>query len=461
MNRQIVRWALALALSGLAASSLKADSLGSGLIDALIKKGVLTNQEGEDIRAEMASEYKSTAGGILSYGSSSVKGLKLYGDARVRYQYTDEITNNTGAISTNRNRYRYRVRVGADYAFSENWKAGVRLESANSATSTNVDFGSRNEKQALQIGLVYLQYTTSTPALFGFEFADMFDLRLGKHLHPFYFNGVNGFIWDTDTNPEGLSQQVGWKDVAGVEKLDITARAGQYIFNDRLDSQAISTNKGPDDEFMFVGQLEGKYEWASKTGVKVAPLYMGVLASSNAEGTPNSIPGQANTTFDDHSHHHLIAVPAEVYWNMWGQPWKAYGTYGINLAGNPRTTLVTNNVRRDRDFSQLFNLGLTVGSTSKKGAWSVTGEYRYVEAGAANAYLLDSDFNGGFTNAEGFILSSSYAFTNNIVGAVTFFNSNNIDKTLAIPGGAAGTAIGRGAGYGTAQVLQVDLSWRF
>lgn len=469
MNRQIVRWALALAATGLGVSSLMAQGDSGPLIDALVKKGVLSSQEGEEIRADMLADYGATPGGMLTYGSSAVKGLRLYGDARVRYQYTNEINNanlqgiagrNQATINTNRNRYRYRVRVGADYIFTENWRGGIRMESQAGATSTNNDFGALNAKQPLQIGLVYLQYTTSTPALFGFEFADMFDLRMGKHLHPFYFNGVNGFLWDTDTNPEGFSEQIGWNNV-GLDKLNIVARAGQYIFQDRLDSQGTATNRGPDDEFMFVGQLDVNYEWASKTGAKIAPMYLGVLASSSAERAPNSIPGAANTTPNDHSHHHLIAIPGEVYWNMWGQPWRAYGTYGINLAGGPRTDLVTNGVRKDRDFSQLFNLGLTVGSARNKGGWTVTGEYRYIEAGSANAFLLDSDFNGGFTNAEGFIVSGSYAFTDNIAGTITFFNSNNIDDTIVTTGGAAGDAIGRGVGFGTAQVLQVDLSWRF
>jgi hypothetical protein len=448
MNRQIVRWALALAVSGLGVSSLMAQGDSGPLIDALVKKGVLSSQEGEEIRAEMLADYGSTPGGMLTYGSSAVKGLKLYGDARVRYQYTDEITNNTGDISTNRNRYRYRVRVGADYLFAENWKAGVRLESSNSATSTNNDFGAENAKQPLQIGLVYLQYTTSNPTLFGLEIADSFDLRLGKHLHPFYFNGVNGFLWDTDTNPEGISEQIGWTNV-GVDKLNVTLRGGQYIFRDRLDSSVIPTGNSPDDEFTFVAQAEVNYEWAKKSGIKVAPGYFGTLATSNANTNNAAFSNQ-------HDHHQLVFFPAEVYWNMWGQPWKVYGTYGINLDGENRSITNGNGVGNNA-YDQLFNVGVTVGSARNKGSWSLTGEYRYIEAGAANAFFLDSDFNGGLTNASGFILSGSYAFTDNIAGTVTFFNANNLDKTLP----ATPNPTGRGTGFGSAQVLQVDLSWRF
>jgi polyhydroxyalkanoate synthesis regulator phasin len=50
---------------------------GGALIDALVKKGVLSSQEGEDIRSEMMNDYAGTPGGFLSVGSGAVKGLKL------------------------------------------------------------------------------------------------------------------------------------------------------------------------------------------------------------------------------------------------------------------------------------------------------------------------------------------------------------------------------------------------
>jgi hypothetical protein len=263
---------------------------------------------------------------------------------------------------------------------------------------------------------------------------------------------VNGFIWDTDTNPEGISEQIGWTNV-GVDKLNVTLRGGQYIFRDRLDS-SVTNPRGPspDDEFAFVGQAEVNYEWASKSGFKFAPGYFGILATSNPGRVANV--GETNVFANDHSNHQLVFLPAEVYWNMWGQPWKVYGTYGINLDGDNRSKT---NRRAIGGHDQLFNVGLTVGSARNKGSWSLTGEYRFIEAGAANAYFLDSDFNGGLTNASGFIASGSYAFTDNIAGTVTFFNANNLDKTLP----ATPNPTGRGTGFGSAQVLQVDLSWRF
>src|SRR5471032_2525049 len=80
-----------IALVGLLAlglTAVKAQSDGA-LLDALVKKGVLSDQEAEDIRASEAKDYATTSAGKLTL-SDHITQLKLYGDARFRYEYLDE-----------------------------------------------------------------------------------------------------------------------------------------------------------------------------------------------------------------------------------------------------------------------------------------------------------------------------------------------------------------------------------
>src|SRR3712207_2220060 len=87
----------------------------AALIDILVRKGVLTDQDAEDVRAELAQEAAATSAGKGKL-SSPITELEIYGDARVR----DEIRNGeTGFPSTQegddtiqRNRHRYRMRRG-------------------------------------------------------------------------------------------------------------------------------------------------------------------------------------------------------------------------------------------------------------------------------------------------------------------------------------------------------------
>jgi hypothetical protein len=60
----------------------------SALLDALVKKGVLSDQEAEDIRASDAKDYSMTAASKISLGSS-IKTITFYGDARLRYEIRD------------------------------------------------------------------------------------------------------------------------------------------------------------------------------------------------------------------------------------------------------------------------------------------------------------------------------------------------------------------------------------
>jgi len=59
------------------------------LLDALVRKKVLTSQEAEDVRADLIQENATSNAGKLQL-SNSITSLKLYGDVRLRYQYDNK-----------------------------------------------------------------------------------------------------------------------------------------------------------------------------------------------------------------------------------------------------------------------------------------------------------------------------------------------------------------------------------
>ncbi len=79
------RTAVALALATTSASVAVAQDNGAS-IEKLVQKGVLSSQEGEEVRAEMTRDFSSTSAGKIKL-SNSVTELKIYGDLRLRYQY--------------------------------------------------------------------------------------------------------------------------------------------------------------------------------------------------------------------------------------------------------------------------------------------------------------------------------------------------------------------------------------
>jgi hypothetical protein len=106
---------------GGAASSQAQDS--GALLDALVRKKVLTSQEAEDVRADLIKESAATNAGKLQL-SNSITSLKLYGDVRLRYQYD----NKDPQIET--------PLAGSNYLFSTNDNSTLSaLTTANSNKS--------------------------------------------------------------------------------------------------------------------------------------------------------------------------------------------------------------------------------------------------------------------------------------------------------------------------------------
>jgi hypothetical protein len=455
MAKNSLKW-LAL-LGGLAVGSASvAVAQDSGpLIDTLVKKGILTDQEGEDLRVELLKDFGNTSPGKLEI-SSAVTKLKISGDARVRYQFDNEQSNPAGAAGDrDRNRYRYRVRLGFLADLGPKWSAGLRLETAGSATSTNADLGDGTDNfsknsggtDAAYFGQAYLNYKDTDILA-----ADSVDVRLGKLPHKFFNPGVNGFWIDSDINFEGAAQELVYSDI-GLKDSTLSVRAGQFVVNNNAGNSAATTNTSVDPSLLLMTQVE----YATKKW-KVAPTLVAFAAPSSHDIAANTAALQAS---DQNVYTDLatILVPFEYTMKLGEKPLAFYATYGYNLQGEDRAHRLAQAVTPAQralvdDDAQIYNLGVRYGDTKNAGDYQLVGEYRHVGNGSYSSLLLDSDFNGGLLNGEGFILSGSYGLTNAVTATVTYFNSFNIENNRA-------TGAARGNGFGEAQVLQIDLSAKF
>jgi hypothetical protein len=189
-----------LALTGILAFGLTAVHAQSdgALLDALVKKGVLSDQEAEDIRADEAKDYATTPAGKLAI-SDYVTQIKLYGDARSVGSIWMK-SRRLGSTTTGDNideRSRYRLRIGADYTFTDKFSGGFELETNTANDSANQTLGNQYGKFAINVGLAYLQWKP----------ADWLTLVGGKQRNPLY---TTDLVWDPDINPEGASETLSW-----------------------------------------------------------------------------------------------------------------------------------------------------------------------------------------------------------------------------------------------------------
>src|SRR4029077_6973861 len=113
------------------------------LLDLLVRKKIISDQEAEEVRSELTKEYATTSAGKWKL-STPITDLELYGDGRFRYEYRSGETE--GGVSPpndwqERKRERYRLRIGLRGVLADDWFFGVRLETSQNSRSTNVTFG--------------------------------------------------------------------------------------------------------------------------------------------------------------------------------------------------------------------------------------------------------------------------------------------------------------------------------
>ena len=483
-------------MAGVAALSMTAAMAqqSDALIDALVKKGVLSDQEAEEIRVDLSKEYNATSAGKIQL-SSFISKLQLFGDARLRYEYLNARTpaagNNGLAANADRDRFRYRLRLGATYTYDSHWSATVRLETATANNSTNVDFGRYFDKygDSINVGLVYLEYqnqwslfdSTSTVAngksystVTDPGFTLTTDWRVGKAPKQILLSEA---FWDGDTNPEGVAQEFGFTNI-GVDGLSLYARGAEYFPGLANGSTGGSTTGIGNDEIgsLLIGQLEVKYAWDSNSNVRIAPMFMteteatlGTTATLNQEVDSGNSTGITPTTTTVGAHPYntlgrlaVAAVPIEVNFKLFGQPNQVWGTYGANLEGQDRLNSL--GYQGQHGQNTFWNAGYQIGQSKKKGDWMASAEYRWIETASYTPNLSESDWADNTLNQQGFVLRAGYNLTDFLFGQVSFYHSNPIETgpghNGSLPAGGVAYA-GAGTYDGQVDRVQVDLSWKF
>src|SRR5436190_4827708 len=188
------------------AVSARAQDAGA-LLDLLVRKHLITDQEAEEVRGELTSETAATSAGKLKL-STPITEIELYGDARLRYEVRTAQSGPPDTITapgenTQRDRFRYRLRLGLRGTLADDWFFGLRLETSANPRSTNVTIGDEatggpfsKGSDGLNVGQAYLGYKGIRDVT----------LTAGRMPNPLV---TTSMVWDADINPEGLAEQ--WK----------------------------------------------------------------------------------------------------------------------------------------------------------------------------------------------------------------------------------------------------------
>jgi len=273
-------------------TSAHAQTPDSALLNALVKKGVLSNEEAQDIQAQDQKDYNMTAASKINL-ASSIKSITFYGDLRMRYEMRDGttpagFTGNGGKLLTagdsqDDNRFRYRLRFGLKGTLTDNFFFGIRASTnPNYDRSGNVTFGHSDaagpfgkDQNLLALDQVYL----------GWHATDDITLTGGQMPNPFY---TTSMIWDDNLNPAGAAEQY---DHTFGNGFEVFATAGQFVYQAAAGNgftNGLGSNSSFDNTFMFGEQIGFKYNFDKDTFFKGAAsmyTYSGTVGNSNNGGT--------------------------------------------------------------------------------------------------------------------------------------------------------------------------------
>jgi hypothetical protein len=307
----------ALALAGLVALTTSAAFADDqALIDALVRKGILSQKDADKIESEVSKNPVVTPAPSSPLKLAPwIKELKLSGDLRLRYQWDEEQAQEpsvapgiptptpspslrnptpTSAGSPNgknhvatRSRWRFRLRLNAEMQFDGGFFAGFSLTTNNAADSGNQTYTGGFQNYGIYISKAFLGWN-GYPGV---------TIIAGKQDNPFY---ATDMFWDPDIYPQGLVERIdfdklfGWNSAGEPVSyskdgktppppakhhsvFELSLIAGQYIFYDNNEYNFDSDLKN--DSYLFKEQLLARYktDWFSIT---VAPS----LFVANAAG---------------------------------------------------------------------------------------------------------------------------------------------------------------------------------
>lgn len=431
MAKNSLKW-LAL-LGGLAVGSASvAVAQDSGpLIDTLVKKGILTDQEGEDLRVELLKDFGNTSPGKLDI-SSSVTKLKISGDIRLRQQFEAQRTAAAPTISNERTRTRFRFRLNGDFTLQNGWETGFALETAPAADSGNQTLENGADDYSINLARAYVAYTHD----------DLY-LVAGKQKNLLY---TTDLVWDSDINPQGFTEQYAFH--LG-DNTTLTLRAAQFLMDDNAEAAVApaKTTTNNTDAWMFYQQAEFKQKFG-KTSLTVAPGYFFYNASVLA-GLANEDAFNGTT-----ENIHVFVLPGDVSFKLGNNTVKVYGDLAYNFRADSRTKEAYARPLSESDaLAWLVGVSFGTGSGKDAGNWKVSADYREIGLSSIDPNINDSDFAFSNLNQSGFKLGASYNLTTFATVNITYMQTEEKDDLAG-----AGPGI---ANLDSSDLFQLDLVVKF
>lgn len=377
------------------------------ILDLLIKKGVITQREANEVREQLDQQ---AAQQVELYNKSKVgnwlDALVFSGDLRLRaedFHFEDSLN------QADRLRFRYRLRFGVEARFYDWATVKLRLASGDGdPVSANQTFSDTFRKKPINIDVASVMI--APPG------CDAFKLIAGKMDLPIWQPKFNSpMVYDFDVTPEGVAEQLQW--MVG-DNFRLFAQAGQYAVKE--------FSKDANDTYFFdqQGGIEAKFGKDSKSPVlKVTAAggyyftdNLSVLKAGDSPNLGNALVDASSTT-NNLANFDVLYARGEVVWKLSDQPFLGTpalitfnGEYDVNLQdafdklAGASSTVVSNDLNQTTGWTAQ----IMFGEAKKKGQWQVAYQYKYLEADSTWDAITDSDYGNGGTDRKGHVIKAAY-----------------------------------------------------
>ena len=434
------------------------------IVNALVAKGVLTEEEGALLTKgrtdEAAGQAKALKKASKLKVSDAIDNATVYGDIRVRAEYRDG--KNDAEVKEERQRGRYKLTLGVKTEASD-FYTDLALAMGAGGRSDNATFAGAatnggNEKEDILV----------KRAMIGYKATDWLTLEAGRIANPLY---TTPMVWDGDLTFEGLAEMVKYK--VGPADIFLTAVQTQYLG----DRKTFTTNGVPGGgtdratSEVFAFQAGTKFAITDDVNAKAAITY----TTYGSKGSTNFKPLRPTDTYavstTGTNDLRTLEIPAEINFKLSGNLGvKVYGDYAVNLDGTDRynaavaattagaaRTAIAAAGNDDKAWLLGMELASKSGKSAQKGDWSAAVWYQNVGVYALDQNAVDSDFMDSRVNMKGIVLKTAYNIRDNVVMNFAAGHATRKNDALSTAGAAADIALD----LNKYNLYQLDLTYKF
>ena len=434
------------------------------IVDALVSKGVLTEEEGKLIskgaKSQKEAQDKSIKGKLSI--SSALDNATLYGDIRVRHETRWATKDANPQVDQTRNRERYKITFGVKTE-TGNWYSDLAFAMGAEGRSDNATFGSTKgiNNTANVNGQQKKEALLVKRAVLGWKPTEWLALEAGRIANPLY---TTEMVWDKDLTFDGAVAKLNFK--TGDTKIFLTGVAFQYMGDNTL----LSTGADTFTNEVAAGQIGFQTPLTEKLEAKAAITYYkyGNVGGDFGPGVPSSSSAYTGGTclkgtcsFVGTNNLSIVEVPAELTYKLSSSGnIKVYGDWVINTDADERARLAndTSSAKSD-DTAWLLGIAYQEQADKKPSAGDYSAKIWWQETGlyALDPNAVDSDFFDSKINVKGAVFKGEYLVSNNVYVNMAYGHGSKKNGSQATTGVFGDT----GYNFKNYDLLQLDLTYKF